>query len=309
MGLGWVNSGSAHGVAYNAAEGIMDLGTINAGASTRANAVSDDGSIVVGWQDLNGPWKAAVWHKDPNGGYQPNTYILIDPSGSGTDEFNQAGECSAISADGSIIGGYGDFANGDQPWIWSEAGGFMNLGSLPNLGTGYVSAMSADGSVVVGWFDGQFFGDPRKAFIWTAIDGLQDLNTYATNELGVVLGANQLYTASDISPDGRYITGTGLNSGTFSLFGYRLDLGSTTGIGAAPTIGSLNAWPNPATDAVHFTAPAIAELSIATPDGRVVQRSTVQGEVDLDLSPFVAGVYTLVLRSHGEVRTQRIVKQ
>lgn len=53
----------------------------------------------------------------------------------------------------------------------------MNLGSLPNLGTGYVSAMSADGSVVVGWFDGQFFGDPRKAFIWTAIDGLQDLNT------------------------------------------------------------------------------------------------------------------------------------
>ena len=91
MGLGWVNSGSAHGVAYNAAEGIMDLGTINAGASTRANAVSDDGSIVVGWQDLNGPWKAAVWHKDPNGGYQPNTYILIDPSGSATDEFNQAG--------------------------------------------------------------------------------------------------------------------------------------------------------------------------------------------------------------------------
>jgi uncharacterized membrane protein len=307
VGLGWVNAGSAHAVAYNSMEGIMDLGTINAGASTRANAASSDGSVVVGWQDFNGPWKSAVWHKDPNGGYLPNTYILIDPNGSATDDYNQAGECSAISADGTIIGGYGDYANGDQPWTWSAAGGFVNLGSMTGMGRGYVSAMSADGSVVVGWFDGQFFGDPRKAFIWTAADGLQDLNTYATAELGVTLGAKQLYTASDISPDGRYITGTGREN--FAMFAYRLDLGGTTGLHASPAIGSLNAWPNPATDMVHFTAPANAVLSITAPDGRLVQHSSVQGEVNLDLSHLAAGVYTLVLRAEGAVRTQRIVKR
>lgn len=60
------------------------------------------------------------------------------------DEFNQMGECSAISADGVWIGGYGDYANNHQPWIWSIDWGVINLGTLPNTGNGYVSAMSAD---------------------------------------------------------------------------------------------------------------------------------------------------------------------
>lgn len=306
VGLAWINAGTAHAVAHNAAEGVMDLGSLTA-ASTRANALSNDGSIVVGWQDFNGPWKSAVWHKDTTGGYLPNTYILIDPDGSATDEYNQAGECSAISADGSVIGGYGDYANNDQPWTWSEANGFVNLGSMPNMGRGYVSSMSADGSIVVGWFDGQFFGDPRKAFIWTAEDGLQDLNTYATTNLGVNLGNQQLYTASDISPDGRYITGTGKTG--FTMFAYRLDLAISTGIQASAGTVPINAWPNPATDMVHFTAPANAVLTIIAADGPLVRTSAVQGDVSLDLSRFAEGVYTLVLRSEGSVRTQRIVKR
>lgn len=306
-GLAWINGGTAHAAAWNATEGIMDLGSLNAGASTRANAVNGDGTIVVGWQDFNGPWKSAVWRKDPTGGYLPNTYILIDPDGSATDENNQAGECSAISADGSVIGGYGDFANGDQPWTWSEAGGFVSLGALPNMGTGYVSAMSADGTIVVGWFDGMFFGDPRKAFIWTADDGLQDLNTYATSALGVSLGNKQLYTASDISPDGRYITGTGREG--FAMLAYRLDLRLTTAVHAASGTGPLQAWPNPATDRVQFSAPGGSELTITAPDGRLVRRMQVQGEVRVDLSDLASGVYTFVLRSNAEMRMQRVVKQ
>jgi uncharacterized membrane protein len=307
-GLAWVPGGNAHGVAWNTMEGIMDLGSLFSDASTRANAVSGDGSVVVGWQDFNGPWKSAVWRKDPAGGYYPNTYILIDPSGSATDEYNQAGECSAISADGSVIGGHGDYANNDQPWTWTEAGGFVSLGSLANMGRGYVSAISADGSIVVGWFDGQFFGDPRKAFIWTANMGLQDLNTYATSVLGVTLGDKQMYTASDISPDGRYIAGTGRTT-SFAMFGYRLDLGSTTGIQHVAGSESLNAWPNPVKDIIHFSAAAGSVLTIVAANGCEVKRAQVQGNASMDLSHLAPGLYTLVLRTEGEVRSQRVVKQ
>ena len=167
-----------HAVAHNNIEGLMDLGTLFFGRSTRANATNYDGSVVVGWQDFNGPWKSAVWRKNPAGGYFPNEYILIDTAGNPNDEYNQIGECSAVSADGNWIGGYGDFANNNEPWIWSRDSGVINLGTFPGLGNGYVSGISADGSIVVGWFDGFFFGDPRTPFIWTHENGLQEFNTY-----------------------------------------------------------------------------------------------------------------------------------
>lgn len=307
VGLGWLGGFNAQAIAWNATEGVMDLGSLYPGNNTRANAVSGDGSVVVGWQDFNGPWKAAVWRKDPAGGYFPNEYILIDPLGSATDEFNQIGECSAVSADGTWIGGYGDEANADQPWIWSEATGVMSLGALPDMGRGFVSAMSADGSIVVGWFDGQFFGAPRKAFIWTAADGLQDLNAYATDILGVDLGDQQLYTASDISPDGHYIAGTGMTTG-FDMFGYRLELGTTTGIQAEAAALPLAIWPNPVVDAVSFRSDVPAELTITGVDGATVLRRQVNGDVRLDLSELAAGVYTMALRAARQVRTQRLLK-
>lgn len=307
VGLAWVPGGTAHGVAYNPTEGIIDLGTLHPGSSTRANAANGDGSTVVGWQDLNGPWKAAVWRKDPAGGYLPNTYILINPTGSASDENNQAGECSAISDDGSVIGGYGDFATNDEPWIWTQAGGVQQLGVLPAMGRGFVADMSADGSRAVGWFDGQFFGDPRKAFLWTAQDGLQDLNTYATDVLGITLGNNTLGTANSISPDGRYICGVGQASS--SMVAYRLDLGNTTGIQNTTVVEDLEVWPNPTTDRVRFYAPQFAHLDLFAADGRCMQRMNVVGATSVDLSNFDHGMYTMVLRTNEHSQVVRILKR
>lgn len=307
VGMGWVGS-AAHGMVWNSTEGIIDLGSLYPDASTRANAVSDDGGVVVGWQDVNGPWKSAVWRKNAGGGYDANTFLLIDPAGSATDEYNQAGECSAVSADGSWIGGYGDYANNNEPWIWSEATGVVSLGALPDMGQGFVTAFSADGSIVVGWFDGPFFGSPRKAFIWTEADGLQDLNTYATNELGVVLGSQQLYSASDISPDGHYITGTGVNSSNFDRFGFRLELGGTSGIHAVAAADPLEIWPNPAIDLLHFRSDVPAELVVSAMDGSEVVRKHVFGDVRLDVSGLVPGAYAIAVRTAATVRTQRFVK-
>lgn len=106
-GLSWADTTGghayAHAVAYNAIEGLMDLGSLfdSTAQSTRANATNYDGSVVVGWQDFNGPWKSAVWRKNPAGGYFANEYILIDAAGNPNDDYNQMGECSAVSADGN----------------------------------------------------------------------------------------------------------------------------------------------------------------------------------------------------------------
>ncbi len=313
VGLAWGDTtgglpAHAHAVAHTQAEGLMDLGTLFPGKSTRANAVSEDGSAVVGWQDFNGPWKSAVWRKNPNGGYFPNEYLLIDDAGDPNDEYNQIGECSTVSANGEWIGGYGDYANNDEPWIWSLDSGVINLGVLPNAGRGFVAGMSADASIVVGWFDGQFFGDAQIPFIWTAADGLQDLNAYLNNVVGIFTGTSRIYGASCISSNGRYIAGYGVDNITFGPFSFRVDLDASNGLSEQPVDHGIGACPNPTSGLLTVQTPARAELSITAVDGRVVFRSMVNGTITLDLSTYSPGVYSLALRYDGSVRTQQIVK-
>lgn len=312
VGLAWGDTtgglpAHAHAVAHTQAEGLMDLGTLFPGRSTRANAVNEDGSVVVGWQDFNGPWKSAVWRKDPSGGYYPNAYLLLDPGGDPNDEYNQLGECSVISADGTWIGGYGDYANNNEPWIWSEGSGVIDLGHLPLTGNGFVAGMTSDASIVVGWFDGELFGDPRTPFIWTEAGGLQDLNTYV-NDLGIATGTSRLQSALCISSEGRYIAGYGMDEVSSTWFAYRVDLGTSTGLATPYAAEGVTAYPNPTSGLLTVRSDARADMSITAADGREVLRSLVNGAVTVDLSPFGPGVYALTLRSGGTTRTQAIIK-
>lgn len=218
----------AHAVAWTDTDGIIDLGTLypNDNRSTRAEAVSHDGSIIVGWQDFNGPWKSAVWRKDANGDFLPNEYLLVDPNGDPTDQMNQLGECSAISADGTVIGGRGDFANDNEPWIWTEAGGYQSLGTLSPGAAGSVTGINHDGTIVIGYFQiGPW--DPNIPFIWTPSGGLQNFHDFITEVLGYDMGAGQIYAPNSISPNGEFITGWGFDAtiGPWGdLFTFRLQL-------------------------------------------------------------------------------------
>ncbi|HPI08096.1 MAG TPA: T9SS type A sorting domain-containing protein [Saprospiraceae bacterium] len=299
-----------HAVAYNPTEGLLDLGSLFAadGRSTRANAVSYDGSVVVGWQDFNGPWKSAVWRKNPAGGYFPNEYILIDTMGSVSDEFNQMGECSSVSFDGTWIGGYGDYANGNQPWIWSRDSGVINLGTFPNAGNGFVSGMTADASVVVGWFDGQFFGDPQIPFIWTRTGGLQELNAYINDVLGYSTDTRQVYSAECISPDGHYIAGYGVDNSTFGFFVYRVSLDAYTGVHVAAQAGNTKVFPNPTTGLFTIENAGNATVTVSSMDGKVVQISELNDTGALDLTTCLPGIYTLTIQTGNSLQTRKIVK-
>lgn len=300
-----------HAVAWNQTEGLMDLGSLFSvdGRSTRANAASYDGSVVVGWQDFNGPWKSAVWRKDPAGGYFPNEYLLIDTAGSPTDEFNQLGECSAVSGDGNWIGGYGDYANNGEPWIWSESTGVMNLGTLIVGGTGFVSAINTDGTVVVGWFNG-FFGDPQVPFIWTPSGGLQNLNTYINTTLGFSTGSLQVYTASCMSSNAEYIAGYGVDTANFTYASYRLHIASTSGINAIGKEKALTVFPNPASTQITINNVDQADLDIRSIDGKVIYSSKINSTTNtIDISRFASGVYLISVKTDSDMRVVKFVKQ
>lgn len=311
-GLAWSDTTGgllfAHAIAWNQTEGIIDLGSKFAGRSTRANAVSFDGSVVVGWQDFNGPWKSAVWKKNPAGEYFPNEYILIDTLGSATDEFNQLGECTTVSADGKWIGGNGDYANNNQPWIWSKESGLINLGTLPNLGNGFVAGMAADASIVVGWFDAQFWGDPQTPFIWTPTGGLRELNEYINNEMGLSTDTHQVYSAEAISPDGRYIAGYGVETSAGIYFVYRLSLAAPSGVQQINRT-DIAIYPNPANSIITIENPSQATLTISSMDGKVfdligklVQNSSLDnGKIltTINVSTLPNGIYLLSYIADG----------
>jgi len=320
VGNSWANPSNgngtspyAHAVAWSTTEGLMDLGSMFASInrSSRANAVNNDASVVVGYQDFNGPWKSAVWRKNPEGGYFPNEYILIDPAGNPTDEYNQVGECSAVSGDGNWIGGYGDYANADEPWIWSEATGVINLGTLG--GVGRVSAINNDGSVVIGWFDNGFW-DPKIPFIWTPTEGLQNLNTYITETLGFTMSYSPIHVPSNMSDNGKYIVGWGYDPTVGEWgesFNFRLQLPDGLGVNEVALNNAVNVYPNPVKDILNISSKElINNVQVFNVSGQqILTEKAMNAITKIDLSSLSSGVYFVKTSSANASKTIKVIKQ
>lgn len=277
-----------HAIAWNQANGIIDLGTLFFGKSTRANAMNNDASVIVGWQDFNGPWKSAVWRKNIAGTYDANEYLLIDPAGSASDEFNQLGECTAISGDGSWIGGQGDFATNGNPWLWNATNGYIDLGNLSPTGTGYVAGINENGTIAVGRIQ-QGPWDPELPFIWTPTNGIQNFNDYVTNTLGLNTGTKKIYSANCMSEDGFYVAGYGVDTVSFDYFTYRVSMG-TVGI-AEMSIEEMKISPNPANSIVQIANLGEGKIEISNVEGKIIFSSQVVGSIELNVSNFESGVY------------------
>jgi probable HAF family extracellular repeat protein len=194
-GLGWINGGAAHAFRWTQAGGMIDLGAAG-GGSSRANGISPDGNVVVGWDEdsSTGQRRAAIF------------------SGGTINVIGTNGEAYDASKDGSVVVGY---ENG-RLFRWTQATGMVDLGQLPNSDPVWDFAIgescSADGNTIVGSNGNGFFGTPYRAFVWRAGLGMTDLRT-----LLVSLGATQaaswvLSDATSISADGRTICGVGYDA-------------------------------------------------------------------------------------------------
>ena len=180
--------GETHAFRWTAA-GITDLGT-NGGTTSIANAVSADGSVVVGKSTLSTYVSFhGIFMFQPNHAFRWTAAGMADLGTLGGSESTAV----AVSADGAVVAGQSDLANGRYHAFRWTAAGMVDLGALDGSYS-YVTGISADGAVLVG--DVRRASGLQHAFRWTAA-GMVDL--------GLLTGDDSNATA--VSADGTVVVG------------------------------------------------------------------------------------------------------
>ncbi|MBK7951642.1 MAG: PEP-CTERM sorting domain-containing protein [Deltaproteobacteria bacterium] len=183
---------------WDATNGMRGLGDLPGGeATSQPNAISADGTIVVGAGSTDSGWEAFIW--DEASGMRG----LGDLPGGSVYSW-----ANGVSADGTTIVGKAGSDGGFEPFRWTAGTGMVGLGDLPSgLHDAAASSVSADGSVIGG--HGRV-GPTLKAFLWDAVSGMQSLEAILTMS-GVDLAGWQLLSVNDISADGRTVVGRAIN--------------------------------------------------------------------------------------------------
>ena len=195
VGLGYDTCGRAHGLRRDPWCGL-DLGSLDAGRASRANAISADGQTIVGWSDqATGFRQGARW---VDGEWQ----WLQGPDG-------PVGEAFAANADGSIIVGFGCGSLNQFAWRWTEATGVECIqGTLSDPYQTYMLALSDDGQVIGGEVFPDF-GFDRNAVLWFNGEPV-DLREYLLAHGVAEVQDWQLEAVTGVSSDGQTIAGWGV---------------------------------------------------------------------------------------------------
>jgi uncharacterized membrane protein len=158
---------------------------------SNANAISPDGSVIVGWTSSNG-WR--------NVGAEPVEILPLRLA-------------SDVSNDGAVVAGRcGGFECRDQAALWSQATGLVAAGLLSDEHEfSNFNAVSGDGSVAVGWsgFAVAVFEGNLRA-IWDEADGLRSLRDALATDHGIDLGGWIPVTVEAIASDGLSLAGAAL---------------------------------------------------------------------------------------------------
>ena len=194
--------------------GITELQT-NSPQGGGANSISIDGNVIGGFLNsqfgemMGSVWKNGVPTLITDNDGMPMTYV------------------TKVSDDGNwaIANSYDQSAV-----IWSETAGATKIPPInvtTDMYTGYPTGINANGSIVVGYYRDAFSPsfDTNESFIWTRSGGSVLLSQYVTS-LGLDTQGVNFILPTDISPNGKYITGWGMKDG--KLLGFRIELPATT---------------------------------------------------------------------------------
>jgi uncharacterized membrane protein len=165
---------------------------------TRGNGITDDGTIVVGWQDSEVGNRLAV--KWVNGVQE---HIL-------TEAGEPNGEAIGVNSDGTVIWGTSyRYAGTGLGWLWVEGEGFTQMGTGA-IGRSIQSVpldATEDGNTVIG-ITRYFDTFTQWGWIWTEKKGWQNFDEYIKGNKAK--GWSQMIPSA-ISHDGRFIAGYGIN--------------------------------------------------------------------------------------------------
>lgn len=173
---------------------------------SRPNAISEDGSTIVGWASspTSGNQRSPyIWRNGV-------TYYVGDAKG-----VSDGGECFGVNADGTIVCG-GSFASG-AIWRWNGSAYIMEE-IPPSIGyTGVNFTSISENEVAVGYMWIGLVVD-RIPVIYTKNTGIMDLNTYLWELYGINALDYNLFTPMSISKDGRKIVGFGFKDGVYTSY-------------------------------------------------------------------------------------------
>ncbi len=175
---------------WTSAGGMVSLGILPGSIESHAQAVSDDGSVVVGYTERSAfYWTATGGLTNLGNGYR----------------------AYGMASDGSVIVGILLQASGDQLVKWNAAHQADTLGVLPDKGnyTAQLYRTSKNGDIIVGYYLDNHAKE--KGFIWTKTHGLLDLQYALETVYGLDLNGWSLNAATDVSDDGSTIVGWGTN--------------------------------------------------------------------------------------------------
>jgi len=168
--------------------GIGLLGQ-SGGYNSRANAISNDESIIAGWDGTDSGPDRRAFYWDPT----PHFMGAFDPT-------YEVGECRGMSSDGSIIVG-----GSVWPFVWTAATGMQQIVADSSQYWSGQGVGVSDNGIIVGYVDPGSFN--YQAFIkkpgWSDIIYLKD---FIKDSLGIT-GFEQWYFAfgEAISADGNVI--------------------------------------------------------------------------------------------------------
>lgn len=226
------------GSVWVAGTGIRGLGDLDRRrpVSSSASGISADGKVVVGTSSFGRrSSRAFIWNRRDG---------MTSLGSLGTPARGTYSTAEDVSADGKVVVGSSD----QIAFRWTKKSGMVALGDLPGGETSSAAnATSANGSVVVGVGTS---AAGREAMVWTKAGGMRSVADVLLNDCEVDPGGWTLFSATDVSGDGRTILGRGVHE----TLGERMWLvtfpeagGCGAGVerGGSPMLLSVSAVPEP----------------------------------------------------------------
>lgn len=217
VGQSYNDYGFMRAFRWTSGTSMRDLDPDNQDYDSLCYAVSDSGAAATGYlsypQGVEGTFQWTS-HTGINFIGKPSNVDFLRPLG--------------ISNGGSVV--YGHAYPTHRSYRWSPEQGWHDLGSLyeEEASQTFAMDMSTDGSVIVGYCGGT---RDSRGFLYTATQGMMDLNTYLPL-LGIDLRGRTITRAVSISGDGSAILAIANNHIT-----NRSDTLLITGL---PTYGDMN---------------------------------------------------------------------
>lgn len=237
VGLAFKDCTHVYAYRWSAGAGLKLLSKVGEDAA-RANAVSGDGRVIVGWQDFRTEFPYRVGSL-----WRGTEQMLMQEPGSITADnpHGRVGELMAINSAGTVAVGIEAGPELNHSYLWSARRGVRSLGGDPvpfcfwswsenqdvcRMRKTLAYSISDDAKVITGEstyanpVEGAYASDGA---IHTRRLGWMQLSKFLQSQ-GVLEATNWVFLGTKVSADGKTLVGTGVPLASDYYQGYRIDL-------------------------------------------------------------------------------------